>query len=181
MWFVIHVKPGTETQAVSLLKSTSKSDALQEVFCPMVEYTRRDHGKLCVAAEPMFEGKVFAVAPSKWELRACMQKAPELEVLYSRNPGYDAMEPGEEEFINAWAAMPNRVCALSEGEVGEDNTLTITSGPLLGHESEVAKYSCGRRWAYLDTCIAGEPARAHVGIQITRNDSPNHREQLQEH
>lgn len=181
MWFVIHVKPGTETQAVSLLKSTSKSDALDEVFCPMVERLRKDHGELAHAFEPMLDGCAFAIAPSKWELRACMQKAPELEALYSQDPGYDALEPGEEDFINAWAMSPERVCALSEGEVGEDNTLTITSGPLLGHESEVAKYSCGRRWAYLDTRIAGEPARARVGIRITRSDSPNHREQLLEH
>lgn len=114
-------------------------------------------------------------------MRACMQKAPELEALYSQDPGYDAMRPGEEDFINAWAAWPERVCAQSEGEVGHDNTLTITSGPLLGHENEAAKYSCGRRWAYLDTRIAGESARAHVAIRITKNDSPNHREQFQKH
>ncbi|MDO4405077.1 MAG: transcription termination/antitermination NusG family protein [Atopobiaceae bacterium] len=171
MWFVIHVKPGTETQAVSLLKSTSKSDALQEVFCPMVEYTRRDHGKLCVAAEPMFEGKVFAVAPSKWELRACMQKAPELEVLYSTSPSFEPLEPGGIDFINAWAAAPGRVCAQSEAEVDKAGAMTITAGPLLGHEDEITKFSSGRRWAYLETQIAGQPTRAHVGVRVTKNES----------
>ena len=180
MWFVIHVKPGTEIQAVNLLKSTGKSDALDEVFCPMVAFLRRDHGSLTEAYEPMFEGKVFVIAPSKWELRACMQKAPELEALYSQTPSFEQLEPGGIDFINAWAAAPERVCAQSEAEVDKAGVVTITAGPLLGHEQEITKYSSGRRWAYLDTNIASQPMRAHVGVRVTKNDSLRPWEQLQE-
>ena len=169
MWFVIHVKPGCETQAVNLLKSTNKSDALEEVFCPMVACLRKNHGNVTEAYEPMFAGCIFAIAPSKWELRTCMQKAPELEVLYSQKPSHDAMKPGEEDFINQWAPAPERVCAQSEAEVDEIGAMTIMAGPLLGHENEITKYSTGRRWAYLDTRIAGQSARAHIGVRVTRN------------
>ena len=75
MWFAIRVKQGCEAQVVQLLKSTGKSAELEEVFCPMSEYVRRDHGITVDALQPMFEGIVFAVAPSKWELRACMRQA----------------------------------------------------------------------------------------------------------
>ena len=180
MWFVIHVKPGCETQAVSLLSSTSKSDALEEVFCPMVEYTRRNHGKLCAATEPMFKGKAFAIAPSKWELRTCMQKAPELEVIYSQKPGFEALEEGEEDFIDSWAPAPERVCAQSEAEVDDAGVMIITAGPLLGREDEITKFSTGRRWAYLDTHIAGQSARAHIGVRVGKNGSLRLWEQLQE-
>ena len=180
MWFVIHVKPGCEAQAVNILRSTSKSDSLEEVFCPMVACLRRNHGKLTETYEPMFEGKVFAIAPSKWELRACMQKAPELEALYSKTPSFEQLEPGGIDFINAWAAAPERVCAQSEAEVDKAGAMTITAGPLLGHEDEITKYSSGRRWAYLDTQIAGQPTRAHVGVRVTKNDSLRPCEQLQE-
>ena len=170
MWFVIHVKPGTEPQVVNILKSTDRSDGLDEVFCPLVECMHTDHGTVRETYKPMMDGYVFALAPSKWELRACMQKAPELEAFYSQKPSYEQLEDGEETFINQWTAPTERVCAQSDALVGEDGLMTITAGPLKGRENEVAKYSSGRRWAYLDTRIAGEPVRAHIGLRLTRKD-----------
>ena len=171
MWFAVHVKPGTEAQAVELLKSTSKSNGLQEVFCPMAECQHTEYGDVQEAREPMMEGLVFVVAPSKWELRACMRRAQELQGLYSRCPNFDALEDGEEVLIDVLAKPGERTVEQSEGMVSEDGFMKITGGPLLGREDEIRKYSSGRRWAYLDARIAGKPVRAKAGVRLTRSGS----------
>lgn len=170
MWFVIHVKPGCETQAVSLLKSAPKSDGLEEVFCPMAECLCKEHGELVEKREPMLEGCVFAVAPSKWELRACMRRADGLQsMLDKQTPEFVALEDGEEGFIDLMAVPGNRTVEMSEGEV-VGGRIAVLSGPLRGREGDIRRYSNRHRWAYLDTCVAGKPASARLGLRVTRND-----------
>lgn len=171
MWFVILVKPGCEAQALGLLKATPKADALEELFCPMSEYLRRSQGNLDETLQPMFEGCVFAVAPSKWELRACMRQAEGLAVMLEGKGQFIALEEGEEGFINAWTPLPERIAPISEAEVAKGGFATVTAGPLLGHEDQIQRWGTGHRWAFLETKIAGELTRARLGVRVTKDDS----------
>jgi len=171
MWFVVHVRPGTEIQAVELLKAAPKSDGLDEVFCPMAVYRYQKDGENLELIKPVFDGCVFVVAPSKWELRACMKRADGIEAICDKRPAYDALEDGEEVFIDQITEPEERIVPASEAVVDKNGRLTVQTGPLHGRENEIRKHSERRRWAYLNTCIAGETANARLGLRVTRNDS----------
>ena len=170
MWFVMHVKPGCEAQAVELLKSTSKSDLLEEVFCPMSECQRREDGEYVDDMRPMIDGAVFVVAPGKREVRACTRHAMGLEAIYDAHPGFEPMQDGEEDFVNLWAAPSERVCDMSEGWIDKAGFVTLSSGPLFERQGDIQKISKNRRWAFVPTSITGKPARARAAVRITRND-----------
>jgi len=46
MWFAMHVKPGCEQQVVKLMKSTPKSERLEEVFYLMAECQVKSYGEM---------------------------------------------------------------------------------------------------------------------------------------
>ena len=178
MWFAIRVRPGCETQAVKLLQMAPKCKELVEVFCPMAELLRHEDGERVKEMQPMFEGLVFAIAPSKWELRACIRQVDGLQVLVDGQPPVRAMFDGEEEFVDRWAPAPKRIAAISAAEVDKTGWATVTDGPLLGRESEIAKYGARHRRAFLETSIAGEPVRACMGVRVMRDDSLHPWEEL---
>ena len=178
MWFAVYVRPGCEAQAVELLRATPKSGELEEVFCPMAEYLHREDGERMVDMQPMFEGLVFAIAPSKWELRACVKQADGLQVLVEGRRPFEPMREGEEEFVNAWAPASGRIAAISEAEVDESGRASVIGGPLLGHEGEIARYGARHRRAFLETNIAGELARACLGVRVTKDESLHPWEEL---
>ena len=166
---MIHVKPGCEAQAVELLKSTPKSDGLQEVFCPMALGLRRECGEDVEVREPMFDGCVFAVAPSKWELRACMRRADGLDALCDDAPAFEALEESEEAFVNLLAEPGGRMVQLSDVVIEPNGRLTVARGPLRECEEEPFKLSESRRWTYMHTRLAGQPAVARLGLRIAVN------------
>ena len=170
MWFVIHVKPGTEEKAVEILRLSPKSDGLEEVFSPMAVGVRRERGELVESSKPMLSGCVFAVAPSKWELRACMRRADGVDALFDGERSFEEMTDDEAEFINVFTDAGERTVRMSEGVV-DRGRIVVNSGPLVGREGEIRKYSHRNRWAYLDTSVAGTPARAAVGLRVTRKDA----------
>ena len=171
VWFVVHVKPRSELQAVELLKSSPKSDGLEEVFCPMAEGERLVEGAMVEAYKPMLDGCVFVIAPSKWELRACMKRAQGLEVICDGRPVFEELEAGEEAFINQFCEPGKRLAGASEAAVDGAGWLTVQSGPLHGREGEIVKRSERHRWAYLATSVAGKPMNARLGLRVTRNEA----------
>ena len=170
MWFVVYVKPGCEMQVVRLLKATAKSDVLEEVFCPMAVGVHRDGNETVETLKPMFDGCVFVVAPSKWELRACMKRADGMDAICDRHPAFEVLEDGEAAFINKFAEPGERVVEASEATVDKSGWLTVQSGPLKKQEAQIVKRSGRRRWAYVESSIAGKPVNARLGLHITRND-----------
>lgn len=170
MWFAMHVKPGTEQQAVALMRSTSKSDQLEEVFCPMAECQVKDHGEQMESQRPMIEGTVFVVAPGKRQLRACTRLATGLEALCNEQPCFEALQDGEEDFVNLWAAPGERLVGISDGWIDKAGYLNLQDGPLFERQDDIQEFSGNRRWAFLETQIAGKPTRARAGVRITRNE-----------
>ena len=170
MWFAMHVKPGTEEQAVALMKSTSKSGLLDEVFCPMAESEAKVDGEYQDFRRPMIDGVVFVVAPGKREVRACTRLATGLEALYDGHPSFEPMREGEEEFVNLWAEPGERVVGMSEGWIDKAGDLTLEAGPLFERQDDISKLSSNRRWAFMETNVAGKPVRAVAGVRVTRND-----------
>lgn len=166
-WFAIHVRPGAEERAVEILRPAAEAGGLEELFCPMSHGVRRQGEELVGDTRPTFEGCVFAVAPSKWELRACMRRADGLECLLDGHPSFDALEEGEASFVDSLAAPGERAVAMSEGVVDGGRTVVV-SGPLRGREQEIRKYSTHNRWAYLEASVAGRPVIARAGLRVTR-------------
>ena len=177
MWFAIHVKPGTESQAVDLLNSTADKAGLQELFCPRSVIVSSDGEKLVEDELPLIPGTVFAIAPSKWQLRSCLRKADGMEYLYNATPCFDALNEDEIDFIESLAEPGERTVQMSEGVVDAAGYVRVHAGPLLGREQRVRKYGSKKRRAFLNTSIAGVPATAQVGLRITRNDNVKHWDQ----
>lgn len=168
-WFAIHVKPGHEAQAVGLLSATAKDAGLEELFCPMAVFVRREGGELREEELPMIPGCVVAVAPSKWELRRCLRRADGMEALYDGDTSFDAMSEGEAEFIGLFTEPGRRSVGLSQGTV-VNGQVSIESGPLAGREEMVSRFSHRRNRAVLEASVAGVPAEAQLGLRVTRKE-----------
>lgn len=171
MWFVINIKPGHEEQAVELLRAAPATDGVQEVFCPMAVAANREGGMFVEKRLPMFDGCVFAIAPSKWELRKAIRHADGIGHLLDDDRSFEPVDEAEADFINALAGAEGRAIDMSEAVVLKGGFLNITNGPLLGREQEIRKRSGHARWAYLDSSVAGKPRYARLGLRVTRNDS----------
>lgn len=166
-WFVIHVKPGCERQAVELLGAAAEDSGLEELFCPMAVFVRAKGGELSEEERPMIPGCVVAVAPGKRELRRCLRRAGGMEALYCGDAAFDAMGKGEVQLIELFTQPGSRTAELSQGVV-ENGHVRIESGPLAGREAMVSRYSRHRNRAMLGTSMAGAPAEAQLGLQVTR-------------
>lgn len=169
-WFAIHVKPGTEAQAVELLRGVAKESGLEELFCPMsaIELVRR--GELVEEELPMIPGCIVAVSPSKWELRRALRKADGMTALYSDDRRFDAMDEDEAALIGMFTKPGKRIAEMSEG-VMDDGHVSIRLGPLAGHEQMVRRYVHRKKRAILAASVAGKPADVQLGLWVTRDES----------
>lgn len=166
-WFAIHVKPGTESKAVDLLRPTAVGAGLEELFAPMSVIGQVESGQVVEREIPLIPGCVVAVAPSKWELRRCLRKASGIGALYAGDTSFDAMLEDEVELIDSLTEPGNRVVGMSEG-VADRGRVTIERGPLAGCEGMVRRFSHRKSRAIMNTSVAGVPAEAQVGLRVTR-------------
>lgn len=169
-WFAIHVKPGTEAQAVDLLRDVAKDSGLEELFCPMSVIELVKHGELVAEELPMIPGCIVAIAPSKWELRHALRKADGLMSLYSGDTRFDAMGEEEAELIGMFTEPGKRIAEMSEGVV-DNGRMSIRLGPLTGHEQMVRRYIHRKKRAILAASVAGKPADVQLGLWVTRDES----------
>lgn len=167
MWFVIHVKPGTEARAVDLLRESAKDAGLEELFCPSAVVGGVEHGKAVERELPMISGCVVAVAPSKWEVRRCLRRADGVDCLLAGESSFDEMGDEEVEFIEFLTEPGARTVGMSEGVV-ERGVVRVERGPLVGREQGIRRLSHRKRRAFLQTSIAGEPVDALVGICVRK-------------
>lgn len=164
-WYAIPVKYGCEELMLSLLRTADlETGAIEECFVPM-----------CDMAAPTTDGMSVqqALAPLCFvklkgdpdELLSKMKHTSALRKLAGRGASLVPLSPEAAAWVDECTTPEHRAFPMSEGHI-EDGAITVTAGPLVGHEDWIGKVSHRKKRATVRIDMFTPAIDAEMGIKI---------------
>ena len=168
--YVVQVVGGRERTAQDLL-CRHASDVIDECFQPMYDIKKRKNGEWRTVREVLFPGYLFVRTMHPAELAARMRDIPVfMHLLTGGDNTFIPLEAHEIAWLESFTTYVSRVVEMSEGII-EGDVVTVTKGPLKGHEALIARIDRHKRLAYLDLRMFGRDKRVRVGLEIVRKNA----------
>lgn len=169
MWYVAQVNSGQEPVVRDMCKQMIDPQILRDCFIPEYETMRKIQGEWKRVRRLLFPGYLFVVTDSVRALMAELKKVSSSVRLLSQNGREGEATPLSEEEKDWIVAFTDEVhCVrMSEGYI-EGETITVTSGPLLGQEAIIKKIDRHKRRALIEVTMFGRTTTATIGLEIVR-------------
>lgn len=164
-WYVIQVTKGREEAMASLIARIASVSVLDEVFTPRYETEIKLRGRWIGVEKPLLPGYLIAVSPDPEGLEAVLADMPEFARLLAQGGAFVPLAREEVELIGAFTSPGHRVVPMSMG-VKEGERVTITQGPLVGHEAMVKEVWRRKSIAILELDICGRRVTTRVGLGV---------------
>ena len=188
MYYAIYVTAGKE-QLVEVLLMKGLNDSLFErCFHPVRHMRKKLRGEWREIYEKLLPGYVFIETDDMEALYMALKKIPRITRVLGRcgeaeetvfyplkdeeaewldhltNPGDKIKEKPKPK--QSSEAQENPVAEISKIHIGEDDRITILSGPLKGYEGRIKKYDLHRRTAQIEVSFMGRTVLLNLGIEI---------------
>ncbi|WP_165053983.1 MULTISPECIES: hypothetical protein [unclassified Adlercreutzia] len=147
-WYAVRVREGHEEAMAAKCASVLSPEVAEGCVAPRYEKFLRQRGSWRLVVDPVFRGYFFVAARDARALsRALGGLSFPVALAGGRKAAHAALSPD----VQAWLASAldaEGVLRASEGVI-EGGRLTVTRGPLMGHERSVGSVNRRKRMAYV--------------------------------
>lgn len=168
MWCVMHVGPGNEARAEQFVDGLL-GERLHDRCFHLTRLRRKKYGgRWQTVEEQLLPGYVFIATEEPEQLYRALKKVPDHGLLAGSDDYVGRLEDAEAEFIEKIAGEGRRAgeIGLSYIRVGDDDRVTVLSGPLLSVEDRMKKIDFHRRVAEVETKLCGEKKVMYLGVEF---------------
>lgn len=194
MYYVIFVGAGREKIIETLIRRTAPKELYGACFHPVRHMKKKIKGEWTHIYETLIPGYVFIESADIDALHRAIVKAPRFKtILRSYNEDgsfyFSPLQPSEENWLRAISGLPLKgskgargssdsssdapVIELSQVGFGENDEVTILSGPLKGREALVKKLDLHRRTASIEVDFMGRRLTLSLGIELVGKKAAN--------
>ena len=165
--YVLQVGVGKEQKTIDRIRREVSRDLYDEVYAP--HYMRRMNwaGQWRMVEEAMVPGYIFANTCDPYALRAALRSVHAFTKVLGYGDELIALGEDESLWLERLTSPGKRTVAFSEGLI-EGERVRITSGPLMGYESEIARIDRHKRLAWLNFNVTGRVKTVRVGLEVVR-------------
>lgn len=164
-WYAIPVKRGCEELVLGLVRAADQgTGAVEECFVPMCDMaaTNADGVSVQQALAPLCLVKLKG---DPGELLSKMKRTSALRKLAGRGATLAPLSPEAAAWIDGNTTPEHRTFSMSEGHI-ENGAITVTAGPLTGHEDWIGKVSHRKKLATVRIDMFTPAIDAEMGIKI---------------
>lgn len=172
MWYVVHVKSGSEAKACRYINRAAElhvksggEPVLKECFVPMYQCERKFHGEFRLVDRNLFPGYVIAVTNSVNELNIVLRRVPEFTKILGNDQEFIPLDRSEMAFINSFTSEKHRVIRTSRAVV-EGDQVRVVEGPMVGREGWIKKINRRKGTALVETVMFGREIQAEIGLAV---------------
>ncbi len=172
MWYVAQVSSGQETVVRDMCKQLIDPRILQDCFLPEYETMRKIKGEWRRVRRLLFPGYMFLVTDSILLLLPALKKVPSSIRLLGQGDREGEILPlsdEEKDWIVAFTDESHCV-RMSEAYI-EGDTITVTQGPMFGHEAIIKKIDRHKRRALIEITMFGRSTTATIGLEVVRKNA----------
>lgn len=162
---MLQVGGGQEKHALQLIQSLVPQEQYAEAFQPTFKRKMKLAGEWRIVEAPLVPGYLFITTSDVDALRQALYGVPALTKLLRMGSDIVPLEPDEIAWMDRFTKPFERTVEFSEGYMVGDQVV-VTSGPLMGYESEIVKIDRHKRFAYLTFNILGREKNVKVGLEI---------------
>lgn len=169
MWYVAQVNSGQEAVVRDMCKQMIGQEVLQDCFLPEYETMRKIQGEWKSVRRLLFPGYMFVVTDSIFPLLAELKKVPARIRLLGQDSAKGDITPlseDEQDWIIAFTDESH--CVRMSEAVIEGDSITVTSGPMLGREAIIKKIDRHKRRALIEVVMFGRSTTATIGLEVVR-------------
>ena len=163
--YVLQVEGGKEKHTLKLIERLVSPNVYTEAFSPKFLRKIKLANEWQMVEVPLVPGYLFITTNNIEALRDALYHVPTLTKLLRMDSGVVPLGPEEVAWMDRLTKPHERTVDFSEGYLVGDKVV-ITSGPLKGCESEIAKIDRHKRFAYLTFNIMGRKKSVKVGLEI---------------
>ncbi len=167
-WYVIQVNTGSEYKLRNMIVRQLEQSNIpyEDCFVPMVEYVRKSNQGYETKEKPMFPGYLFLISGSDniREIAAKLKQVMGFTKILGESQEFIPLYPQEVEFLLGFSDEKHNV-GLSCGFI-ENDSITITQGPLVGKEGYIKKINRHKRIAEVELLFMGRTTRVQVPLEI---------------
>ena len=172
MWYVAQVSSGQETATRDMCKHMVDPNILQDCFIPEYETMRKVQGEWRSIRRLLFPGYLFMVSDSVFDLVAALRNVPASVKLLGQGDGEGDILPlseWEQDWLKAFTDETH--CIRMSEAIIEGDAITVTRGPLLGHEAIIKKIDRHKRRALIEVSMFGRTTTATIGLEVVRKSA----------
>lgn len=165
-WYAIPVKPGCEELMVALIRAAAQDEGgLEECFvptCDVMVAPGRDSGFDQQVLAPLCLVKLKGDAD---RLLARMKRTSALRRLAGRGAAFTPLSAEAAAWVDENTTPERRSFPMSEGCM-ENGAVTVTAGPLVGHEDWIGKVSHRKKRVTVRIDMFTPAIDAEMGMRI---------------
>lgn len=165
MWYVIQVMSGHEKAMVERIQRVVPSELMEEVFFPQFITQIKVKGEWVYVEKPLFPGYILCVTDQPHSVERKLRRMDDFARVLSQGDSLVPLAREECELIECLTSKGNRSVPMSEA-VKEGDRVTVTSGPLLGHEGLIKNINRRKSTALLEFELCGRHVGARVGLAV---------------
>ena len=172
MWYVAQVSSGQEAATRDMCKRMVDPAIMQDCFIPEYETMRKEKGEWRSIRRLLFPGYLFLVSDAVLDLSAALRNVPAIVKLLGQSDGEDDILPlseWEEDWLRAFTDETH--CIRMSEAVIEGDVITVTRGPMLGHEAIIKKIDRHKRRALIEVSMFGRTTTATIGLEVIRKSA----------
>lgn len=168
--YVIQVTGGREARARDLI-ARMMGELVSECYVPRREVCRRAGGAWVRVTERLFPGYLFVLTDDIQSLSERLARVPAFTRLLGKSDErIIPLSRDEVAWLTALMEPTQKVVEMSAGVI-EGDKVTVTEGPLKGHEALISRIDRHKRCAYLDMRMFGRTKTIKVGLEIVRKQA----------
>lgn len=163
--YVVQVMGGTERRHRERLLA-APPNVIEDCFIPEYETMWAKRGTWEKKLVRLFPGYLFIQTKDPGVLADHLASVPDfMRLLGGSNKGFQALTAEEVAWLSAFTEAGTHVVRMSEGVI-EGDRVTVTKGPLRGHEGQIARIDRHKRIAELEVRMFNQTKRVKVGLAI---------------
>lgn len=139
---------------------------------PEYETMRKVKGEWRSIRQLLFPGYLFMVSDSAFDLVTALRKVPaNVRLLGQSDEEGDILPLSECERDWLMTFTDETHCIRMSEAIIEGDAITVTRGPLLGHEAIIKKIDRHKRRASIEVSMFGRTTTAIIGLEVVRKSA----------
>ena len=165
MWYVIQVINGREEAMRELIERVIPAGVIEELFSPQYETEIKKNGAWLRTNKPLLPGYLICATRDPRTVEQYLLQIGEFARVLSQGGEFVPLAKDETQLLACFTAKGERVVPMSEC-LKEGDRVTVTAGPLLGHEGLIKTINRHKNTAYLEFDLCGRRVTTRMGCAV---------------